>query len=118
MKVPPVRRTTGVGAVGQGVSGGYWWALGILLAGVKKRQYLNPVGHDAIYKDVVGVNHRFARAGDAAWTMKIGMVGQAVGGVTDGRANTIGRHRVAHFDIVDDLFESSECAGSPDDRKH
>ncbi len=104
--------------MGQGVSGRYRWALGILLAGVKKRQYLNAVGHDVIYKNVVGMNDRFARAGDAAWTMKVRMVGQAIGSMADGSADTVGRRRVPHFNIVDDLFEFSECAGSPDDRQH
>ena len=56
MKSPLKRRATGVAAVGQGVSGSGGWELGILLAGVKKRQYLNRVGHDAIYKTIVGVS--------------------------------------------------------------
>ena len=43
--------------MGQGVSGRCGWALGILLAGVKKRQYLNAVGHDAIYKTIDGASY-------------------------------------------------------------
>ena len=91
---------------------------GILLAGVEERKYLNPVGHDAIHKDVIGVDHRFPRAGDAAGTMEIGMVGKPIGSVADSCAYPVGRRRVPHFDIVDNLFEFSESACSPDDRKH
>lgn len=72
-----------------------------------ERKYLNPVGQDAVDEDIVGMDHCFARAGNTAGTMKIGMVGQAIGCVPNCSAYAVGRRRVPYFDIVDDAFEFS-----------
>lgn len=72
-----------------------------------ERKYLNPVGHDAIDEDIVGMNHSLSRAGNTAGTVKIGMVGQAIGCVPDRSAYAVGRRRISYFDIVDDVFEFS-----------
>jgi len=70
-----------------------------------ERQYLNPVGHNAVDEDIVGMDHSFSRTGNAAGTVEIGMVGQAIGGMPDRIANAVGGRRVPYFDIVDDAFE-------------
>lgn len=72
-----------------------------------ERKYLNPVGHDAVDEDVVRMDHGFARAGNTAGTVKIGVVGQAIGCVSYCSAYTVGRRRVSYFDIIDDAFEFS-----------
>jgi hypothetical protein len=46
------------------------------------------------------------------------MVGQVIGGVADRSAYPFGGCRVVRFYIVDDAFEFSQRACSPDDRQH
>jgi hypothetical protein len=46
------------------------------------------------------------------------MGGQVIGGVADCSAYPFGGSRIVRFNIVDDAFEFSQRACSPDDRQH
>lgn len=70
-------------------------------------QHFYHVGGDVVDQDIVGMNHRLARAGDAAGTVDIGVVGQALGGVGDQFVQLSRRHRIAGRDI----FENVEQIG-------
>lgn len=84
---------------------------------MNERQYLDRLDPDAVDEDIIGMNHGFARAGRAAWAMRIGVVGQIVGSVPDGGIEALGRSFVARADIVEDGEEGRFGLVIPDDRQ-
>ena len=64
-----------------------WSASRILLASVEDGEDLDRLG-DAVDEQVVWMNHRFSRAGNATGTVEIGMLGDPVRRVKDRRAQS------------------------------
>lgn len=89
---------------------------GVLLAGVEEREDLDGLCCDTVDQDVVGMDHRFARAGHAARAVDIGVIGQAAGGVKDRIAELLGGGRTAGSDIGDDFAHALARLGAPDQR--
>jgi hypothetical protein len=88
-----------------------------LLAGVDQREDLDRGVSDAVDQDVVGMDHRFAGARDAARAVEGRMIGQAIGGVLDCRVQASGRWFVAGTDIVEDVEQVGPGLVIPDDRQ-
>lgn len=88
-----------------------------MLAGMHDAHHLDEVAN-AVDQDVVGMDHRFSRAGDATGPVEIGMIGQAFGGVADRRGEPRRRWRVSRIDEVDDGFEFLQRLRVPEDRPH
>lgn len=92
-------------------------ASGILLAGVEDGEHFDDVGHP-IDENVVGMDDRLARAGDAAGAMDQGMIGEALCGGPDRVADALGGDRVTQFDEIDNRFEILQRLRVPDQRDH
>ena len=91
-------------------------ALGILLPSVQHGEDVDRLA-DAVDEDIVGVDDRLARAGDAAGAVEEWMVGEAIGSVPDRRAEAVGRRGVAIRDVAGDVVQVSACVGEPDQRQ-
>ena len=72
---------------------------------------------DAIDQDVVGVDDRLARAGDAAWAVDQRVVGQSLGGVLDRRGDAIGGGRIAVGDVAGEVVKVLARLGTPEERQ-
>jgi hypothetical protein len=90
-------------------------ASGILLAGVEDGEDVDDVRSDAVDENVIGVNDRLARAGDATGTMDIRVVWQAIGGMLDHGFEPVRCGDVACGDIVEDVEEIGGGVVGPDD---
>lgn len=78
-------------------------------------QNLYDLGHDAIDEDIVGMHDRLARAREAARAVNIGMMGQALGSMSEQLAQACGRSGIAIGNIVDDGSGVLPGLGTPDE---
>ena len=88
-----------------------------MLAGVEDGQHLYGV-RDAIDEDVVGSDQGFARSGDTAGPIRIGMVGQTFGRVANGVADPSRGDGIVRFYKIDNGFEIIEGIIVPDQGQH
>lgn len=91
--------------------------LGVELAGVDDREDFDGARNNAIDQDVVGMDDRLSRAGDAARAMEFRMLGQAIRRVLECRIQAQRRRLVARGDIVENLKQACFGRRVPDDRQ-
>lgn len=80
-------------------------------------QHFYGVSGDAIDQDIVGMDDDLARAGRAAWPVRVGMQRQIIGGVPNRSVEAIRRCLVAGTDIVKDVEQGCFGLIIPDDRQ-
>jgi hypothetical protein len=87
-----------------------------LLPGVQHGEDVDRLA-DAVDEDVVGMDDRLARAGDAAGAMDQRVIGEALGGVLNRRADAVGGGRIAMSDVCGDLVQVVPNLGTGNQRQ-
>jgi hypothetical protein len=88
-------------------------ASGVTLAGVEDGEDLDRPG-DAVDKDVVGMHHRLAGAGDAAGAVEIGVLDYPVRGVTYCHTQSPRSIGMSVGNIGRDIVQRPTCRWPPD----
>ena len=90
----------------------------IVLAGVEDGDHLDGVRQNPIDQNVIGVDHRLARARHPARPVDVGMFRQALGGVADQGGQALRCQRIALADEGGDVEQVMASLWTPDQPQH
>lgn len=90
----------------------------IVLAGVEDGDHLDGVRQYPIDQNIIGVDHRLARAGHPTGAVDVGMLRQALGGVADQGGQALRCQRIALADEGGDVEQVMARLGAPDQPQH